>query len=54
MKQSERDMIRSVRLTLERIEVRGSANLEALLGCMQALDGLLATATGETEVAEDG
>lgn len=52
MKQSERDVIRSVRLTLERIEVRGSANLDALLGCMQAMDGLLATA--ETEVAVDG
>lgn len=49
MKQGEKDVIRSVRLTLERIEVRGSANLDALLGCMQALDRLM-----ETEGENDG
>lgn len=49
MKQSERDMIRSVRLALDRIEVHGSGNLDLLLGCMQVLDGLLATATEEED-----
>lgn len=51
MKSTERKTIRSVRLTLERIEVRGSSNLDLLLGCIQALDGLLNAA--ETE-GEDG
>lgn len=51
MKANEKNTIRSVRLALERIEVHGSANLDTLLGCMQVLDGLLATA--ETE-GEDG
>lgn len=50
MKANEKKTIRSVRLALERIEVRGSANLDTLLGCMQVLDGLLVTA--ETEEAD--
>lgn len=49
MKETERNTIQSVRLALERIEVHGSANLDALLGCMQVLDGLLATAETEEE-----
>lgn len=49
MKVNEKNTIRSVRLALERIEVHGSANLDALLGCMQVLDGLLATAETEDE-----
>ena len=54
MKTTERNTIQSVRLALDQIEVHGSGNLDLLLGCMQVLDGLLATATEETEVAEDG
>ena len=52
MRENERKTIQSVRLALDRIEVHGSGNLDLLLGCMQALDGLLATAT--EEVTEDG
>ena len=54
MKTTERTTLQSVRRALARIEVHGSGNLDLLLGCMQVLDGLLATATEETEVAEDG
>lgn len=52
MKTTERHTIQSVRLALDRIEVHGSGNLDLLLGCIQALDRLLATE--ETEVTEDG
>lgn len=51
---NRKNTIQSVRLALDRIEVHGSGNLDLLLGCMQVLDGLLATATEETEVTEDG
>lgn len=54
MKTTEKNTIQSVRLALDQIEVHGSGNLDLLLGCIQALDGLLATATEETEVTEDG
>ena len=54
MKTTERHTIQSVRLALDRIEVHGSGNLDLLLGCMQALDRLLATAAEEAEVTEDG
>lgn len=54
MRTTERKTIQSVRLALERIEVHGSENLDLLLGCIQALDRLLATATEEAEVTEDG
>ena len=54
MKANEKKTIRSVRLALDQIEVHGSGNLDLLLGCIQALDRLLATATEETEVTEDG
>lgn len=50
MKANEKKTIRSVRLALDQIEVHGSGNLDLLLGCMQVLDGLLATA--ETEEAD--
>ncbi len=53
MKTTERNTIQSVRLALDQIEVHGSGNLDLLLGCMQALDRLLAAAE-ETEVTEDG
>lgn len=49
MKTTERNTIQSVRLALDRIEVHGSTNLDVLLGCMQVLDGLLATAETEEE-----
>lgn len=52
MKTTERNTIQSVRLALERIEVRGSGNLDLLLGCIQALDRLLAEA--EAEEVSDG
>lgn len=52
MKTTERNTIQSVRLALERIEVHGSGNLDLLLGCIQALDRLLATA--EAEEVSDG
>lgn len=54
MKTTEKKKIQSVRLALDRIEVHGSGNLDLLLGCMQALDRLLATAAEEAEVTEDG
>lgn len=54
MKISKKNTIQSVRLALDRIEVHGSGNLDLLLGCIQALDRLLATATEEAEVTEDG
>lgn len=50
MKTIERSTIQAVRQALERIEVHGSGNLDLLLGCIQALDRLLA----ETEEASDG
>lgn len=51
MKQKEeRSTLMAVRATLERIEVHGSGNLDLLLGCIQALDRLLA----ETEEVNDG
>ena len=52
MKTTERNPIQSVRLALERIEVHGSGNLDLLLGCIQALDRLLAEA--EAEEVSDG
>lgn len=52
MKTTERNTVQSVRLALERIEVHGSGNLDLLLGCIQALDRLLATA--EAEEVSDG
>lgn len=52
MKQEERDTLQAVRATLDRVEVHGSGNLDLLLGCMQALDRLLAAA--ETEEVDDG
>lgn len=52
MKTTERNTIQSVRLALDRIEVHGSGNLDLLLGCIQALDRLLATA--EAEEVSDG
>lgn len=52
MKTTERNTIQSVRLALERIEVHGGGNLDLLLGCIQALDRLLATA--EAEEVSDG
>lgn len=54
MKTTEKKKIQSVRMALDRIEVHGSGNLDLLLGCMQVLDGLLATAAEEAEVTEDG
>lgn len=50
MSKIERNTIQSVRLALDRIEVHGSGNLDLLLGCIQALDRLLA----ETEETSDG
>lgn len=50
MKTTEKKKIQSVRLALERIEVHGSGNLDLLLGCIQALDRVLA----ETEEVDDG
>ena len=50
MKQEEQNTLLAVRATLDRIEVHGSGNLDLLLGCIQALDRLLA----ETEEASDG
>lgn len=50
MKQEERSTLRAVRETLDQVEVHGSRNLDMLLGCIQALDRLLA----ETEEASDG
>ena len=50
MKTIERSTIQAVRQALERIEVHGSGNLDLLLGCIQALDRLLA----ETEETGDG
>nr|DAQ13305.1 MAG TPA: hypothetical protein [Caudoviricetes sp.] len=52
MKTTEKNTIQSVQLALERIEVHGSGNLDLLLGCIQALDRLLATA--EAEEVSDG
>lgn len=48
MKTIERTTIQAVRQALDRIEVHGSGNLDLLLGCMQALDGLLSAETEET------
>lgn len=50
MKQEERNTLLAVRATLDRVEVSGSGNLDKLLGCIQALDRLLA----ETEEVNDG
>lgn len=50
MKQEERNTLLAVRATLDRVEVYGSGNLDRLLGCIQALDRLLA----ETEEVNDG
>lgn len=50
MKTTERNTIQSVRQALDRVEVHGSGNLDLLLGCIQALDRLLA----ETEEVDDG
>lgn len=52
MRTTEKNTILAVRLALDRIEVHGSGNLDLLLGCIQVLDGLLATA--ETEETDDG
>lgn len=52
MKTIERNTIQAVRQALDRIEVHGSGNLDLLLGCIQVLDGLLATA--ETKETDDG
>ena len=50
MRTTEKNTILAVRQALERIEVHGSGNLDLLLGCIQALDRLLA----ETEEVNDG
>lgn len=50
MKTIERNTIQAVRQALDRVEVHGSGNLDLLLGCIQALDRLLA----ETEETDDG
>ena len=46
----ERNTIQAVRPALDGVEVHGSGNLDLLLGCIQALDRLLA----ETEETSDG
>lgn len=51
MKQEERSTLRAVREALDQVEVHGSRNLDMLLGCMQALDRVLAAAE-EAEVSD--
>lgn len=46
------EVINLVRNTLESIEVKGRANLEAMLGCMAALDDVLAKAETEDVIKE--
>lgn len=42
MSENDRRLLARIRTTLNGIEVRGAENLNGLLGCIQALDGLIA------------
>ena len=42
MQDKDRRLLTRIRATLNGIEVRGAENLNGLLGCIQALDGLIA------------
>ncbi len=42
MKDSDKRLLVRIRATLNGIEVRGEENLNSLLGCIQALDSLIA------------
>ena len=42
MKDSDKRLLARIRATLNGIEVRGTENLNGLLGCIQALDSLVA------------
>lgn len=39
------ESIRAVRQTLEKIDVRGRSNIDKMLGCMMALDQIIASAS---------
>lgn len=43
------NLIASIKNTLEQVEVRGSANLNRLLGCIQALESIIQQEQSEGE-----
>lgn len=47
------NLIASIKNTLEQVEVHGSANLNRLLGCIQALESIIQQEQSEGE-SEDG
>lgn len=49
MKDSNKRLLARIRATLNGIEVRGADNLNGLLGCIQALDGLIAEEEAEND-----
>lgn len=50
MTQFER--IKAVRRTLEEIDIRGRDNIDKMLGCMMALDQIIAEASQPTQEAK--
>lgn len=46
------NLIASIKNTLEQIEVHGSANLNKLLGCIQALDSIIQQEQSKEEEEE--
>jgi hypothetical protein len=53
MNKSQIDTLRLVRKTLDMISVRGSDNLNMLLGSIQTMDKLIAEIESEDEKKED-
>lgn len=46
------NLIAGIKNTLEQVEVHGSANLNKLLGCIQALDSIIQQNTEEQSEGE--
>ncbi len=52
MTNNDRQLLARIRNTLNGIEVRGEENLNGLLGCIQALDSLIAREEADTDAGE--
>ena len=46
-------IIKLVLNTLDGIEIKGKKNIDAMLGCMNALESFIKTAENEKEVVKD-
>ena len=51
---NEYNILRAVVNTLNEVEVKGSANLDRLLGCIQTLESLIASKNSASQEGSNG